>query len=79
LWDRINDVGILVPPNNYHTPKLPGLGDIKWGSFFSALYEVGYSGSACIEVEDKAFEGSLENRKISLLQSRNYLRQFVTE
>jgi sugar phosphate isomerase/epimerase len=79
LWDRINDVGILVPPNNYHTPKIPGLGDINWGSFFSALYEVGYSGSACIEVEDKAFEGSLENRKISLLQSRNYLRQFVTE
>jgi sugar phosphate isomerase/epimerase len=79
LWDRINDVGILVPPNNYHTPKIPGLGDIKWGSFFSALYEIGFSGSACIEVEDKAFEGSLENRKISLLQSRNYLRQFVTE
>jgi sugar phosphate isomerase/epimerase len=79
LWDRINEVGILVPPNNYHTPKIPGLGDINWGSFFSALYEIGYSGSACIEVEDKAFEGSLENRKISLLQSRNYLRQFVTE
>jgi sugar phosphate isomerase/epimerase len=79
LWERINDVGIFVTPNQIHTPKIPGLGDINWGSFFSALYETGYSGAACIEVEDKAFEGSLDNRKISLLQSRNYLRQYIVE
>lgn len=78
-WDRIDDVGILTHPKNLHTPKIPGLGDIDWASFFSALFEAGFSGSACIEVEDKAFEGSLENRKISLRQSRNYLRQFLTE
>jgi len=79
LWDRINEVGLLTTPMNFHTPKIPGLGDINWGRFFSALYETGYNGSACIEVEDKAFEGSLENRKISLIQSRNFLRQFVTQ
>jgi len=79
LWDRINDAGILTMPLNMHTPKLPGLGDIQWGKFFSALYEVGFNGSACIEVEDKSFEGTLETRKISLLQSRNFLRQFITE
>lgn len=79
LWDRINEVGLLTTPLNFHTPKLPGLGDIDWGRFFSALYETGYNGSACIEVEDKAFEGSLENRKASLIQSRNFLRQFVTQ
>lgn len=79
LWDQINDVGIFVNPNQIHTPKIPGLGDINWGKFFSALYETGYSGAACIEVEDKSFEGSLENRKISLLQSRNYLRQYIVE
>jgi sugar phosphate isomerase/epimerase len=78
-WERLNDVGILTTPLEYHTPKLPGLGDINWGKFFSALYETGYSGSACIEVEDKAFEGSLENRKAALLQSRNYLRQYLTQ
>jgi sugar phosphate isomerase/epimerase len=78
-WDRINDIGIFTTPNRIHTPKIPGLGDINWGKFFSALYEIGFKGSACIEVEDKAFEGSPENRKISLIQSRNYLRQFVTE
>ncbi len=79
LWERINDIGILTTPLNYHTPKLPGLGDINWGKFFSALYEVGFNGSACIEVEDKSFEGSIESRKRSLLLSRNYLRQFVIQ
>ncbi|MBK8884746.1 MAG: sugar phosphate isomerase/epimerase [Bacteroidales bacterium] len=77
LRDRINEVGILTTPLNLHTPKIPGLGDIEWGKFFSALYEVGYKGPACIEVEDKSFEGSLENRKTALIQSSNYLRQFV--
>ena len=77
LWERINDAGILTTPLQLHTPKLPGLGDINWGKFFSALYEVGYEGSACIEVEDKAFEGSLEKRKTAIILSRNYLRQFI--
>jgi sugar phosphate isomerase/epimerase len=79
LQERLNDVGILTTPLQFHIPKLPGLGDINWGKFFSALYEVGYNGSACIEVEDKSFEKSLETRKTALLQSRNYLRQYVTE
>lgn len=79
LWDKINDHGLLTIPSLYHTPKIPGLGDINWSKFFSALYEAGYNGAACVEVEDRAFEGSLENRKISLIQSRNFLRQFVTE
>jgi len=77
-WDGINNRGIFTAPNNIHTPKLPGLGDINWGKFFSALYEAGYKGAACVEVEDRAFEGPLENRKTSLIQSRNYLRQFIT-
>ncbi len=79
LWDKINEVGILTTPLMYHTPKLPGLGDINWGKFCSALYEVGYNGDACIEVEDKSFEGSLDDRKTSLIQSRNFLRQFITQ
>jgi len=77
-WEGINERGIFTAPNKIHTPKLPGLGDINWGKFFSALYESGYDGPACVEVEDRAFEGSLENRKASLLQSRNYLRQYIT-
>lgn len=76
--DGINEYGIFTAPHNIHVPKLPGLGDIDWGKFFSALYESGYQGSACVEVEDRAFEGALENRKASLIQSRNFLRQFIT-
>jgi sugar phosphate isomerase/epimerase len=77
-WDGINDRDIFTAPNNIHTPKLPGLGDINWGKFFSALYEAGYQGAACVEVEDRAFEGPIENRKASLIQSRNYLRPFIS-
>src|SRR5258706_17742 len=51
--DRLNEVGALAFPNLYHTPKLPGLGDVNWGQFCSVLSEV-YSGPMCIEVEDRA-------------------------
>jgi sugar phosphate isomerase/epimerase len=75
--DRLDDVGVLAHPNQYHTPKLPGMGDVDWGKFFSALTDAGYDGPVCVEVEDRAFEGSLDKRKQSLRQSCNYLRQFV--
>jgi sugar phosphate isomerase/epimerase len=75
--DRLNDVGILAHPNLYHTPKLPGLGDVNWGRFFSVLTDVGYRGPVCVEVEDRAYEGELSLRQASLRQSCNYLRQFV--
>ncbi len=75
--DRLDDVGILAFPLQYHTPKLPGLGDVEWGKFISTLNEIGYRGAICIEVEDRAYEGSLENRKDSLRQSARYLRQFL--
>jgi sugar phosphate isomerase/epimerase len=75
--ERLNDVGILGHPNEYHTPKIPGLGDVDWGKFFSVLTETGYHGPVCIEVEDRAYEGSLELRKQSLRQSGAFLRQFI--
>jgi sugar phosphate isomerase/epimerase len=78
LRDNLNDVGILATPLSFHNPKLPGLGDIDWGKFFSALTDIGYNGSACVEVEDRAFEDSLEMQKRSLVQSREYLKQYVS-
>ncbi len=77
LRDKLNDVGILATPLSFHSPKLPGLGDVDWGRFFSALTDIGYDGAACVEVEDRAYEGSLDTRKKSLIQSREYLRQFL--
>ncbi|MEZ4708797.1 MAG: sugar phosphate isomerase/epimerase [Caldilineaceae bacterium] len=73
---RLDEVGIMAHPLEFHTPKLPGLGDVNWGRYFSVLGDVGYGGPVCIEVEDRAYEGSLEDRKRSLVQSGAYLRQF---
>jgi sugar phosphate isomerase/epimerase len=74
---RLNDVGIMGTPLQYHTPKLPGLGEIDWGRFCSVLTDAGYDGPVCIEVEDRAYEKTLETRKASLRQSGRYLRQFI--
>lgn len=75
---KLDQVGVLAFPNEYHTPKLPGMGDVDWGKFFSVLTDTGYSGPVAVEVEDRAYEGSLALRKASLTQSLAYLRQFVT-
>ena len=57
--------------------KLPGLGDVDWAAVFAALSDAGYRGAVCIEVEDRAYEGSLEDRKRALRQSKRYLEQFT--
>lgn len=69
--------GVLSYPKFWHTPKLPGLGDVRWGAFLGTLAEAGYDGHVSIEVEDRAFEGSIEKRKESLLISRRHLLQFM--
>jgi sugar phosphate isomerase/epimerase len=74
---RVDQVGVLAEPNAYHTPKLPGLGQVRWGTFFSALTDAGYNGPVCVEVEDRAYEGSVESTKGALGQSARYLRQFM--
>ncbi len=72
---KLYAVGILGL--GWHTPKLPGLGDVDWGRFFSALTDAGYQGAVCIEVEDRAFEGSRADRLRALRQSKRFLEQFV--
>jgi len=61
----------------WHIPKLPGLGDVPWPAFFAALTDVNYQGAVCIEVEDRAYEGSLADRQRALRQSRKFLEQFI--
>ena len=77
--DRLNDVGILATPLEYHTPKLPGRGSIDWPRFLGALKAAGYNGPACIEVEDREFEGSLAARQQALRSSGQFLRQCLRE
>jgi sugar phosphate isomerase/epimerase len=74
---RLDEVGIMATPLEFHAPKLPGLGDVDWGQFFSVLSEVGYDGPVCIEVEDRAYEDSVESRKGSVVQSGRYLKNFM--
>jgi sugar phosphate isomerase/epimerase len=74
---KLDKCGILAYPLDYHSPKLPGLGDVRWGNFFSALTTVGYKGPICIEVEDKAYEKSPSDILSGILTSRNFLKQFL--
>ena len=67
----------MANPLEYMSPKLPGLGDVDWGKYVSALTDIGYNGYSVIEVEDKAYEESLETAKKAVIQSARYLRNFI--
>ncbi len=73
----LSQLGLQAFPTEYHTPKIPGLGEVDWSAFISELRDIGYDGPICIEVEDDSFAGSLDSRKDALRLSLRYLRQFV--
>ena len=75
--DKLAEVGVMAYPLQYMAPKLPGLGDVNWAKYVSALTDIGYEGYTCVEVEDRAFEGSKERILDSLRLSKRYLDQFV--
>lgn len=72
---KLDAEGILAL--GWSTPKVPGLGDVNWNRFISALTDVGYQGALCVEVEDRAFEHDLAARQQSLRISRNILRPLI--
>jgi sugar phosphate isomerase/epimerase len=74
---KLNQVGILAYPLAFHSPKLPGRGDIDWATFLRALKDSGYDGPVCVEVEDREFEGDLAHRKQALAFSSEYLRPLM--
>ena len=67
----------MAYPTQYTLFKIPGLGDVDWSKFVSALTDVGFDGYACVEVEDRSFEVSKEKVLDSLILSKRYLEQFV--
>ena len=73
----LNDVGTLVLPMERSTAKIPGLGDVRWDRWISALTDAEFNGAVCIEVEDEAFMHDLASRKKSLQISRNVLRPLI--
>ena len=75
--DQLNEHGILANPLKFHTPRLPGRGDIDWGEYLTTLRDVGWTGPVVVEVEDKDYEDTVEDRKRSLTDCREYLRQWI--
>lgn len=75
--EKLNEYGAFSYPALWHSPKLPGLGGVDFASFCSALNDIRYNGFACIEVEDRAYEGSIEDVKRGIAQSYRYMTQFM--
>jgi sugar phosphate isomerase/epimerase len=74
--ERLDEYGTFAYPETYMEPKLPGLGQVDWGKYFSALGDIRYDSFVCVEVEDRAFEGSRERILDSLRLSKKYLEQY---
>ena len=75
--DKYDDVGFFACPLEFHAPKLPGLGDVDWSGFVSALHDIRFDGCAVIEVEDKAFESSREDILNSIFLAKHYLNNYI--
>ena len=75
--EKLRECGVLAYPLDYMSPKIPGLGDVDWGAFISALNDIRFNGCAVIEVEDKAFEGSREDILNSIRLSKRYLDNYI--
>lgn len=74
--DRLNEVGVLAHPLEWHQPRIPGFGAIDWGRFFGALMETSYRGPVCIEVEDDTFGKTLEGRQSAVRVAGRILRPY---
>jgi len=75
--EKLKEVGTMAYPLDYMSPKLPGLGDVNWGKYISALTDIGYKGCICLEIEDKAFEDSKGDILNSIILSKRYMDQFI--
>lgn len=75
--DKVDEYGRFSYPSLWHAPKLPGLGQIDFAKMCSALNDIGYKGAACIEVEDRSYEGSRAEIERGIEQAYRYMRQFV--
>lgn len=75
--EKLKECGVLAYPLDYMSPKIPGLGDVDWSAFISALNDIRFNGCAVIEVEDKAFESCREDILNSIRLSKRYLDNYL--
>jgi sugar phosphate isomerase/epimerase len=69
--------GVLSQGMGWQVPRLPGLGDIDWKRFISALYRAGYDYVVSIEHEDRDFEKTEDLVKRGFMLSRDVLRPYI--
>ena len=74
--DKLNETGVFAFPKEWHTPRIPGFGDIDWARFMAMLYQIDYQGALCVEVEDDTFGKTLEGRQNALNVARNVLAPY---
>jgi sugar phosphate isomerase/epimerase len=75
--DGLYDQGVMSLGVGWQVPRLPGLGEVRWDRFISALYANGYDWVVSVEHEDRKFEGSLELVQRGFLVARNTLRPLI--
>jgi sugar phosphate isomerase/epimerase len=75
--EQLYQRGVLSLGMGWEVPRLPGLGEVRWDQFISALYAVGYDYVVSVEHEDRAFEGTEELVKRGFLIARDALRPYI--
>ena len=75
--DKLDEYGAFSYPALWHSPKLPGLGGVDFAAFCSALNDIRFDGFACIEIEDRAFESSIDDVKSGIEQSYRFMKQYM--
>jgi len=75
--DGLYEQGVMSAGVGWQIPRLPGLGEVRWDRFVSALYRIGYDHVLSIEHEDRAFEGDEELVKRGFLIARNALSPYL--
>jgi sugar phosphate isomerase/epimerase len=69
--------GVMAKGIGWQVPRLPGLGEVRWDRFVSALYAVGYDHVLSVEHEDRTFEGSEELVKRGFVIAERTLRPYL--
>jgi sugar phosphate isomerase/epimerase len=69
--------GVMSQGMGWQIPRLPGLGEVRWDQFISALYAVGYDYVISIEHEDRAFEATEELVKRGFFIARDALKPYI--
>ena len=75
--EKVEEYGRFSYPGLWHTPKLPGYGDIDFPKLITKLHETGFKGYACLECEDRAFEGSVEDVRNGIEIAYRYLHTYL--